>query len=390
MSAPKPQRASKLQRLGLWMVTLAVSLVTGVGLGLTMSRVDIPLPGLAGFLALWLLVYYLGIGLHETGHFLVARAVGLAPHMLIIGPIRLTWDEDKVTAQFERRFPMGGLVIVRPQSGQMLPRQMALMTAGGPGASVAVALVCLAIAFAWPEQWITEGLPGYVPAFFLLLGFMSALLAVLSLFPSRLGGLVTDGSRLIRLWRGGPEAERDAVIWSVLATMYGPTRLSAVPAELIESATRLADGSLEECQAHALAYSFALDRGDVAVAGAHLERAVALISTMPKMVHPALWLEVCYFAARHGQDVEQARDAFAKSLGGLGIQPWSRLRAESALALAEGEHAKASALAREGLAMLARKPGTGANLLEAACLDDLVQQAGSQQKQGSPPGGGVL
>lgn len=65
----------------------------------------------------------------------------------------------------------------------------------------------------------------------------------------------------------------------------------------------------------------------------------------------------------------------ALTKGGLGIEPASRLRAESAVVLAEGDRERAAALAREGLALLANRKLTGFHAMERDLLTELENEA---------------
>ena len=62
--------------------------------------------------ALYWLVGYLHIGLHELGHLLAVRGVKYRPRLLVAGPLTLEWERDRLAARPTRswRFLFGGNV----------------------------------------------------------------------------------------------------------------------------------------------------------------------------------------------------------------------------------------------------------------------------------------
>jgi hypothetical protein len=146
---------------------------------------------------------------------------------------------------------------------------------------------------------------------------------------------------------------------------------------LLEAATSRPDGSAEDAAAAALAYSWALDRGDVDGAGAFLDRALAAQDQLPAASRPALFLEAAYFTARHREDAAGARAFLAQAKGSALIEPYTRRRSEAAVLLAEGDQEGARQRATEGLAALERSPDAPGTLVEADWLRDIRSLSGA-------------
>lgn len=103
-----------------------------------------------------------------------------------------------------------GVILVLPPDDRDLRRRAAWMVAGGPLASLALALVgCGA-----------HSVLGHTPASQIswFIGICSAAIFLATAIPSHLG-VQSDGSRLIMLWRGGPKAEE----WCALLAKWGAT-----------------------------------------------------------------------------------------------------------------------------------------------------------------------
>ncbi|HEX9935898.1 MAG TPA: hypothetical protein VGB15_02200 [Longimicrobium sp.] len=153
--------------------------------------------------------------------------------------------------------------------------------------------------------------------------------------------------------RGGPEAEREAATLPLLSLSYNETPPRQWPRDLVERAVALQDGTSEECYANLLAYYHALDSGDLALAGRRLDRALALLEASPKAMHPGVHLEAAFFVAAHRRDAARAREHLALvPPNAFGVREPERDRAHAALALADGDPARAHELAEKALAGL--------------------------------------
>jgi hypothetical protein len=193
---------------------------------------------------------------HEVGHLLGGRFVGFRALLLIVGPVRLERNATGWRWRLNRSLALaGGLaasvptLAVEPSS---LRVRTAVMVAGGPVASLVVGVLAVVI-------WRTLGSwsPGPAPALpgqlvsigLLTLGACSAAIGLVTLIPGQTAGFQTDGARLLHLYRGGPNADRDAAVQAVIASSMGGTR-RATGLRRFSSARGVDDGSFRGRRLH--------------------------------------------------------------------------------------------------------------------------------------------
>ncbi|MGK7312516.1 MAG: hypothetical protein ACN0LA_09775 [Candidatus Longimicrobiales bacterium M2_2A_002] len=70
----------------------------------------------------------------------------------------------------------------------------------------------------------------------------SLAIAVATLFPGRASGFLTDGARLLQLLRGGPEAEADAALVTLMAWSVAGVRPRDWDPDVVKSALRGGSG----------------------------------------------------------------------------------------------------------------------------------------------------
>lgn len=343
-----------------------------IGAGIVSAWFHLPFPGLGGFALTILIAAQIAVLLHEAGHLIGARLAGFRPRLLSAFLVRVKWVDG--TARLEApggSLRWSGLVMATPVGTHDLERRMVRFVAGGPAASLLFGAVLGALAF-----WMA---PGRLAFPLLYCADLTIILGLAALMPYRSGGNLSDGARLLRLWQGGAAAQRDAALWAIGALVNGTDRLGAVPQELLDRALAPHDDSPEQANAEALAATAAFDRGESAAGMEHWQRAMAMIERVPVLIRPNFYLDAAYIAARHEADPVKASSYLEKSAGGVGIEAWHRARAGAAVALAAGDHARALALAQEGLQALTGRQATGLIQMERDLLEDLAARAAEGQ-----------
>jgi len=161
----------------------------------------------------WLLVYLLvGLAvapvltaLHEAGHALAAKAMGLDVFRIMLGYGRPLLSTNRFGPFISLGvFPFGGWVHAASLAGVKAPlARRAVMIAAGPATHVAVGLVCwvLIMGSSAASRTALAGLSG--TRFWQIVFGGNALLLLLSLIPARVSGPMfisqTDGSKLLGL-----------------------------------------------------------------------------------------------------------------------------------------------------------------------------------------------
>ena len=294
-----------------------------------------PVFGLAALAAMWLAILA-----HEAGHLAGAALVRFRFLMLVVGPLRVErGDNGRVRVGLNRDLTLyGGLAGSVPTGTHALPRRLGVMVAGGPAASFLLSGAAAAILAA-----TDGGLPALPQSVLGLMMIISAGLCVVTLVPMRFSGFSSDGARLLRLARGGADARREAGMLSLLALGAADTAPRDWPEETVRAVTEARDGTPDEVTAWLLAYSHLLDRGDVPAARQALHHALELADQYPPPFVPGLMVEAAFFEGFFVRDAEAARAYLAEvPAKAPTVRAYDRLRAEAALALAEGDRAGAA------------------------------------------------
>ncbi|MEW5927964.1 MAG: hypothetical protein AB1941_10785 [Gemmatimonadota bacterium] len=311
------------------------------------------------------------IAVHEAGHLLGGRLAGFRAMLFVVGPFRVERTGTGIRAALNRNLAIaGGLAVSVPQDTRDLRRRTLLMVAGGPGASVLVGALALALRGPLGLAALPAGagfghqLAAIVAAVF---GVMSLGIGGATLIPGRTGGFYTDGARILRLLRGGPDTDREVAILALMALSMGGTRARDWDPALVGQALAPADATPFGVVGRQFAYAHALDRGDAEGARRHLEAALALEEVLPPVGRSGLLLHAAYFAAAHDGDAARARALFARAGAGLMVPAYMRWMTEAAVLLAEGDRAAAAALLERAEA------GVGETLDRGSAAADLEQ-----------------
>jgi hypothetical protein len=307
--------------------------------------------------------------LHELGHVLGGRLVGFRFRLLIVGPLKVDRLGDRLRIGFNRSIALaGGVAASSPDDDQNLRQRMIAYVAGGPLTSLVTGLLFLLIG------QFTTGALAFAAS---LAGFMSLGIAVVTLMPMRSGGFASDGARLLMLVRGTPEAERWCAISSLANALFSQ-RAGDLPASLVERALANPDTNSADYLAGVfIAYSWALDRGDLVAAEQHLNTMITHLENFNSAMRPSVLIEAAYFTAAHHHDAAQAREWLSRARGGI-VEPFTRARAEAAVLLAEGRFAEAHTQASAGLQHLQRSHPGASGAADRDLLEALLRAAHDQ------------
>ncbi len=147
-----------------------------------------------------LLALYLGIVVHELGHAIAGKPMGLDVGGICIGGFMMVRSGERWIFRFSLRWllNMGGFVVPLPASAEFPRSRFAIFVAAGPAASILLMAVCRIILIREGEQagdWIGT------------LYWASILFIVVSLTPFSIRGMKSDGLVLWQLFRN-PESLR--------------------------------------------------------------------------------------------------------------------------------------------------------------------------------------
>jgi hypothetical protein len=321
---------------------------------------------LAGF-GLALLAIWLALAIHEAGHALGGVSRGFRFLFLAAGPLWIERREGRLAVRFNTASATwGGVAACVPVDGRDLPRRFAVMVAGGPIASLALALLAGLLGAATPRgtAHFLAGVTALASACFFL--------ATAQPFGAG-GGFASDGGRLMRILRGGVEGAREAALLGLTAAAMGGARPRDWPAALLAEGQVPADGSMMEVAALVYAAQADVDRGALDEAAARLERAERLTAGKGKLLRSIMAGEAAWLAATRGE-MALARALLAEADGPF-TERHLLLRAEAAVLLSEGDRAGARAAAEAGLAALPKARYGRPSAWERELLEGLREAA---------------
>jgi hypothetical protein len=322
-----------------------------------------------------IIIFFLVTAAHELGHVGGGALVGFRFARLVVGPLQVTRGEGNLRVSYSSNWLIGGASTTAPADDRDLRRRMALMIGGGPLVSSLLVVLALLLAYLF-RQALADWLRGMPFIWFVIIAPLSAMA---SIWPFRIQGSMTDGALLLALRKGGPQAERLAMLWALGGASAAGVRPRDCNPAWLRRALALSDGAAEEASANYYAYFRALDEGQPGQAAACLDRTLALWPQLSPLWYNHYTLEAAYFEARYGRDAAVARAWLDQPRMGLAVPSHTRLRAKAAVLLAEGRYAEACAAAERGLALAARSFNLGLARAEAEWLNELIDQAEAEQ-----------
>lgn len=302
---------------------------------------------LASLPAAWLVA----VGIHELGHLIGGWLIGGRFLLWVVGPIKVLRTPKGIQWGWNRSVNVaGGMGACLPRDcSQLTARQLIVMVLGGPISSLVlwgvVEGLLLGVAFA-PGSVATA-----VVGVATVTAYLSLILAVLTLAPFTAGGFKSDGRRAWDLSRSGPKTDQEIAMMILTMQQLSGTRPRDLDPGLLERSLNLNDGSLYDLYARLNAYLHAADGKDWETARRHLETLAASEDKLLPLLAATVRCEYAWIVATAGSHPRLAR-AWLDSAGPMDFDPATRLRAESAVLLAEGSRAAAHAKALEGLRAL--------------------------------------
>ena len=330
-------------------ITLLPAMLSDMPTLLWMSLVP-----MLGIIAWLLFVLLLEITAHELGHVIAARAVGFRFVLLIIGPLRISREGDRVKVGLREAWdPQFGAALSVPVDSHNLRIRTAISVAGGPAASLALGLTSTMLALLFFRT-------GWAGDILRLSAGLSLLSGFFNMLPIKSGGILSDGARIKMLLSGGPASER----YCLISALSGAARTGQRPREWDETWVRrigeLGDGSLDDAAASHITFYWLLDRGDVDGAERTLEKLLAAAKAVPQVLHPVLNAEAAFFYAYYRRDLQKAC-SFLQKVGdrNVGSHYHMQARAAAAVLALEGQIEAARKKAASGLAHMEREQKRG-------------------------------
>ncbi len=336
------KRSKLVKGLGALLMVLLLA-GSGAAVGFLVAKFGVEMPfvrtrlaGLSGWdLLVMPLLYLLVIGVHEGGHVLGGLSRGMRFLLFIVGPLQ--WSRGGSGIHFSWAFnlgTLGGVAACTPDPVRPARPQLLRLVAGGPLASLLLALLCFALAT------LSTGRPG---AYALLTGALSLLIFSLTAVPMRAGGFMSDGMQFVELLRGGRGVEERNVLMALMAQSLAGVRPAQLDQRLLKEALAFADPEpLRKVAARLYAFLHAWDAGQLDVAAEHRTWLGEHIRDYPDGFRQSLAIELALFAALEDSDQVRAREWLRQGRGGV-VDASRRALAEVAVACLEDQLETAAA-----------------------------------------------
>ncbi len=311
------------------------------------ANIGLPLILLASLPLAWLVA----VGIHELGHLIGGWLIGGRFLLWVVGPLKILRTPKGIQCGWNRSVNVaGGMGACLPHDcSRLTARQLRIMVLGGPIASLSLwGLIQGLLLGVEPVSGTAATALGGAAT---VTSYLSLLLAVLTLAPFTAGGFKSDGRRAWDLCRSGPQTDQELAMMILTMQLLSGTRPRDLDPELLGRSLILNDGSLFDLYARLNAYHHAADRQDWETARGFLETLTAAEDKLVPLLGSTVRCEYAWLAATLGSDPRLAR-AWLDSAGPMDFDPATRLRAESAVLLAEGSQEAAHTKALEGLRAL--------------------------------------
>jgi hypothetical protein len=279
------------------------------------------------------------LGVHELGHLLAGLSQGMRFLLLIFGPFQWHASESGIRFAWVTRLGlMGGLAATIPtEIGPRLDRQLAVMIAGGPVASLLLAGAALALAI---------GADGRIAAYGAFVAVASFGIFLVTAIPMRGGGFMSDGMQLLDVARGRRSVRERTDLLRVFAQSLAGVRPRDWAPDAVDAVIALdSDEPLRRIAAWQLLLYRAMDSGSDADVQRHWHLLAEHVDDYPDGFRQSIHVELSICAAHVG-DVRAARHHLERAKGGV-VEKSRRYLAEAALAALEQRHEDAARSAQQ-------------------------------------------
>lgn len=295
---------------------------------------------------------FMAILIHELGHVAGGLAARFRFVMLIVGPLKVALEKEKLTFGLNRWVHLsGGMALCIPDEKLDTARGFFMYIAGGPVASLIAALTCALLAIFFHSPTYADPWIGYAVFYLVCSAFFNGGIALVTLLPLPTEGYDNDGKQLLDLIRGGRRVKRKYLLQALSAESIRGLRPCNWSVNYVQEMIAMQSGEPDKMDitCYLIAYLLYLDRGDTTTAGSFIDKLHAQVAGASSVLQPSIWLEVVFFHARYRKDV--VLDAAQYTYEGPFIEKHAIARVEASLLAASGKLEQAAQRAKEGIAL---------------------------------------
>lgn len=307
------KKKNKLSRV----ITIIVSMAVGGAVGVLGAMVggkaasEVPASVMVLLALLFIPAFFFVIAVHEAGHAWAGVRMNFDFRTHVVGPF--LWDKQPDGWKFKWNKNIntsGGLVICIPVGTDNLAKRFSFYAAGGPLASLLLALVAYGLAqvpalfdAAWPAFT-------YI---MMMIAILSAGIFLVTALPMHAGGFSSDGARVLRFVRGGDTARFEVLMLKMVSSSMAGVRPGQLNQAELNEAHALG-AKLQSPMAVYVSYYLyksALDRNDLETATAYLNEYLQAADEVPEGMRGSVWLEAAFYYAAVLGDLTKADEYFA-------------------------------------------------------------------------------
>lgn len=306
-------------------------------------------------IAVWTAIF-----IHEAGHLCAGILAGMRPLFLLAGPLKVSFENSKLNIHLNKVFSTwGGLALATPREGSNRKWSLPTMIAGGPLASLILALVAGSA---------TYQLTGWYRFPIGILAIMSLLIFIATLLPIRAGGFDSDGAQLLQLVRGSTIAKAKHKISIVVGESIAGVRPRDWSTNLLEEAIAEVSDPLTRVSAHFMLAEAAEDRDDKKKTIQAYERFAKQLhdgglQAYPAMMRNDLIFPIVIHIVEHFRDTSLA-EQWMSLCNGSTYYKYMELLAKATIAEANGDYDASRSFANEALNNLPSTPGVPPKRIE--------------------------
>ncbi|HKL15322.1 MAG TPA: site-2 protease family protein [Balneolaceae bacterium] len=340
-------------------------------------------PGWATAISVAIAALIISVAIHEVGHFIAGKVVGLKFIMLTVGPLKIQRRGSQTHIELNKHLNLGGgLTVMLPKTDRFNDSDMFWFIIGGPLGNIAISV--LSIAAILTLLFLS---PGYVESLTVYtlytIGFVSLIIGLAALLPTKSNGFESDGTQLLDLKRGGDKAliKQKLMVLSIAA--WNGTRPRDLDKDELLSLLQMTESSKSTTalSVRLISALYYLDRGEVDNAETALDYIIECLKEEGNVVlEGTIYSEKAFIAAAFRKNAETARE-FLKKAKKRYAEAQTIARAEAALSVLTNNIEEARARANEGIAAADVSLSKGSAIFDKEMLNILKDGKLPEQKR---------
>ncbi|NBW35515.1 MAG: hypothetical protein EBR30_10950 [Cytophagia bacterium] len=272
-----------------------------------------PMPVVIAMVILFVPTFFFVVAVHEAGHAIAGIQMNFDFRTYVVGPF--LWNKEPEGWKFKWNKNVntsGGLVICLPKGSDDLTKRFSVFAAGGPLASLLLAIVALALHLLMKSATPLPLALHILSSLLSLMAFLSTAIFAVTIIPLQSGGFSSDGARIFRFMRGGDTARFEVLLLKTISEGMGGLRPLQFNAQELEEAKQLAEKLDAPMGLYIdyFLYQQAADKGDLVKAEEHLKTYLAQIEAIPEGLRGSVWIDAAFFYAYYKKDLATAESFY--------------------------------------------------------------------------------